>query len=89
MVNGELNLLSFPFTKSSLVMYYNRSLLKRAGLTGEPPATWDEFEKQAAAVRSKTGEAALAFSIGAFAHSGGTDKNGCHHDRKNGTYHCH
>ena len=33
--------------------------------------------------------AALAFSIGAFAHSGGTDKNGCHYDRKNGTYHCH
>jgi hypothetical protein len=23
------------------------------------------------------------------AHSGGTDKNGCHHDRKNGGYHCH
>ncbi len=33
--------------------------------------------------------AALAFSIGAWAHSGDTDKNGCHHDRKNGTYHCH
>jgi len=25
----------------------------------------------------------------AFAHSGGTDKNGCHNDRKNGGYHCH
>lgn len=25
----------------------------------------------------------------AFAHSGGTDKNGCHHDRQNGGYHCH
>jgi hypothetical protein len=25
----------------------------------------------------------------AFAHSGGTDRNGCHHDRKNGGYHCH
>jgi hypothetical protein len=25
----------------------------------------------------------------ASAHSGGTDKNGCHHDRKTGTYHCH
>ena len=23
------------------------------------------------------------------AHSGGTDKNGCHRDRKNGGYHCH
>lgn len=25
----------------------------------------------------------------AQAHSGGTDKNGCHNDRKTGGYHCH
>jgi hypothetical protein len=25
----------------------------------------------------------------AFAHSGGTDRNGCHNDRKRGGYHCH
>lgn len=25
----------------------------------------------------------------AFAHSGGTDANGCHHNRKTGDYHCH
>ncbi|MEY9097985.1 hypothetical protein ABIA24_000894 [Sinorhizobium fredii] len=25
----------------------------------------------------------------AYAHSGGTDENGCHHDRKRGGYHCH
>ena len=25
----------------------------------------------------------------AFAHSGGTDSNGCHHDRKTGSQHCH
>lgn len=24
-----------------------------------------------------------------YAHSGRTDKNGCHHDTKTGTYHCH
>lgn len=24
-----------------------------------------------------------------FAHSGGTDKNGCHYDRKTGVYRCH
>lgn len=24
-----------------------------------------------------------------FAHSGGTDKNGCHYDHKHGGYHCH
>lgn len=31
----------------------------------------------------------LMLSSFAFAHSGGTDSNGCHHDRKSGTYHCH
>lgn len=25
----------------------------------------------------------------AHAHGGGLDANGCHHDRKNGGYHCH
>jgi hypothetical protein len=25
----------------------------------------------------------------AFAHGGGLDRNGCHHDRKRGGYHCH
>lgn len=25
----------------------------------------------------------------AFAHSGGLDASGCHHDRKRGGYHCH
>lgn len=29
----------------------------------------------------------LAVSL--YAHSGGTDKNGCHHDTKTGGYHCH
>lgn len=28
-------------------------------------------------------------SIAAFAHSGGTDRNGCHLDHKTGVYHCH
>ncbi len=35
---------------------------------------------------------ALIFAVSsspASAHSGGTDKNGCHHDRQAGTYHCH
>jgi hypothetical protein len=32
----------------------------------------------------------LAASFGlAFAHSGGTDSKGCHHDTRTGTYHCH
>jgi hypothetical protein len=28
-------------------------------------------------------------SVNAFAHSGGTDANGCHTDHKTGQYHCH
>lgn len=31
----------------------------------------------------------ILISFNSFAHSSGTDRNGCHHDRKNGTYHCH
>lgn len=31
---------------------------------------------------------ATAFGL-AFAHSGGTDSRGCHHDTRTGTYHCH
>lgn len=31
----------------------------------------------------------LAFSLQSFGHSGNTDASGCHHDRKNGGYHCH
>jgi hypothetical protein len=28
-------------------------------------------------------------SLVSNAHSGRTDKKGCHHDKKAGTYHCH
>lgn len=31
----------------------------------------------------------LASPPSGFAHGGGLDKIGCHHDRKNGGYHCH
>ena len=31
----------------------------------------------------------LAATTAAFAHSGGTDANGCHWDHKTGVYHCH
>ncbi|WP_349815929.1 YHYH domain-containing protein [Curvibacter sp. CHRR-16] len=33
--------------------------------------------------------ALLLVSSLVFAHSGGTDKDGCHNDRKAGTRHCH
>ena len=44
-------LLSFPFTKSLLIMYQNEDVLKAAGQTS--PRTWDEFEKVARAVTTK------------------------------------
>ncbi|NTU72795.1 YHYH domain-containing protein [Candidatus Roizmanbacteria bacterium] len=31
----------------------------------------------------------FSFSAFAMAHSGGTDKFGCHKDHKTGDYHCH
>jgi endonuclease YncB( thermonuclease family) len=31
----------------------------------------------------------LCVSSGVFAHGGGLDASGCHHDRKHGGYHCH
>lgn len=37
-------LLSFPFTKSCLVMYVNLSALKEAGFD-RPPRTWEEFRR--------------------------------------------
>jgi len=47
--NGQM--LSFPFTKSVLVMYYNADKLKEAGL--QVPKTWDEF---AAACKKFSGD---------------------------------
>lgn len=57
-------LLSFPFTKSNLVMYYNRSLMEKAGLK-TPPKTWGEFEQQAAAITKANGKPAYVFSADA------------------------
>jgi sn-glycerol 3-phosphate transport system substrate-binding protein len=38
--NGELQ--SMPFNSSTPIMYYNKDIFKKAGLTG-PPRTWDEM----------------------------------------------
>jgi hypothetical protein len=38
---------------------------------------------------SMLGFALVLAATGAAAHGGGRDKLGCHHDRKNGGYHCH
>ncbi len=60
-------MLSFPFAKSALVMYYNRTALEGVGIE-QPPKTWEEMEAACAAVSkgSATGlawrESALTFS---------------------------
>jgi multiple sugar transport system substrate-binding protein len=54
-------LLSFPFTKSNLVLYYNKTLMAKAGLKA-PPATWAELERQAAVITAQTGKPALSFA---------------------------
>jgi multiple sugar transport system substrate-binding protein len=54
-------LLSFPFTKSNLVLYYNKTLMARAGFQA-PPATWGELERQAAAITAQTGKPSFSFA---------------------------
>ncbi len=54
-------LLSFPFTKSLLMLYYNADILRAAG-HGQPPATWDEFLQQCRDVKAKTDKMPFAYS---------------------------
>jgi multiple sugar transport system substrate-binding protein len=55
-------LLSFPFTKSNLMLYYNREKLARAGFKA-PPATWDDLIAQCRAIKKQTGKPAWAFDL--------------------------
>jgi len=55
---------TFPFTKSVLMMYYNRDMLRQAGLSGEPPVTWSEFKEACKAVRA-AGRQGYALSVDA------------------------
>ncbi len=55
---------TFPFTKSILMMYYNQAVLREAGLSGDPPKTWDEFKTMCAAVK-RTGKGGYALSVDA------------------------
>ncbi len=53
---------SFPLSKSILMLYYNRRVLAKAGLTA-PPATWDEFLDQCRKIKAATGKPAHAISV--------------------------
>ena len=56
----ENRMLSFPFTKSVLVMYVNEIVQQEAGIT-EVPKTWDEFVDQCRRIKQETGKTPLAF----------------------------
>jgi sn-glycerol 3-phosphate transport system substrate-binding protein len=50
--NGDL--LSMPFNVSTTVMFYNKDMLRKAGLNpDEPPATWPDVIKVAKTIREK------------------------------------
>lgn len=53
---------SFPYTKSLLMMYYNRQVLDAAGVEGVPE-TWDAFLDACRKVKAKTGKPAYAASV--------------------------
>jgi len=57
-------LLSFPFTKSILMMYVNMDMIREAGFS-RPPETWEEFIRQARAIKAKRGIVPYALSIDA------------------------
>ena len=47
---------SLPFNNSTPVMYYNKDLMKKAGLDpAKPPTTWDELKTQATVIKTKLG----------------------------------
>jgi ABC-type glycerol-3-phosphate transport system substrate-binding protein len=64
--NGKT--MSWPHGNSSMGVYYNTDLLKKAGYEN-PAATWQEFEKMALDITDKTGVPALVMGN---ANNGGT-----------------
>lgn len=55
-------ILSWPYTKAVLVMYFNTRVLSAAGIDA-PPATWDEFVAQCRTIKAKTGKRALCLDV--------------------------
>lgn len=55
-------MLSFPYTKSVLVLYHNNVVLREAGVDA-PPETWDAFLEQCRRVKAETGKYAIALDV--------------------------
>ena len=60
-VNGKKTLVSWPFSKSEAIMYYNPDILAQAGVA--VPKTWDEFKQALLTVKAKVpGVTPLAYT---------------------------
>ena len=57
-VDGNEEIVSWPFTKSSPVMYYRSDLLEKAGYS-QPPKTWTEFREYAKKLTEMNGHPAF------------------------------
>ncbi len=58
--DSDGNMIGMPFNSSTPLLYYNKDILAKAGIEG-PPATWEEFEAMAPAIK-EAGYQALAQS---------------------------
>lgn len=59
-VNGKKTLVSWPFSKSLALLYYNPDILKAAGVS--VPKTWDELRGALKTVKAKTDAQPLAYT---------------------------
>ncbi|HEV2250045.1 MAG TPA: ABC transporter substrate-binding protein [Candidatus Limnocylindria bacterium] len=59
-VSGKSTLVSWPFSKSLALLYYDPDILQQAGVA--VPKTWDEFKQALLAVKSKTSATPLAWT---------------------------
>ncbi|GMU94291.1 MAG: sn-glycerol-3-phosphate ABC transporter substrate-binding lipoprotein UgpB [Candidatus Hydrogenedentota bacterium] len=53
---------SFPYSKSVLMMYFNKRVLGAAGIS-DPPRTWEEFLDQCRQFKARTGKPAYAIAV--------------------------
>ena len=59
-VNGKKTLVSWPFSKSLALLYYNPDILQQAGVS--VPKTWADFRTALQTVKSKTSATPLAYT---------------------------
>jgi ABC-type glycerol-3-phosphate transport system substrate-binding protein len=63
-VNGKQTLVSWPFSKSLALLYYNPDILTQAGVS--VPKTWEELKTTLLTVKSKTAATPLEYTPDVF-----------------------